>query len=95
VRRRARKDENQNPIVQALAQAGIQVVDTSAVGNGFPDLVLGFRGKNYLIEVKNPAKPKADRQLTDDQKKFHATWNGQINTVETIDEILAIIGVTK
>jgi len=95
VRRRARKDENQNPIVGALAQAGIQAFDTSAVGNGFPDLVLGFRGKNYLIEVKNPTKPKADRQLTDDQKKFHGKWHGQVDKVETIDEILVIIGVTK
>jgi len=95
VRRRARKDENQNPIVGALAQANVQAIDTSQLGKGFPDLVIGFRGKNYLIEVKNPAKPLSDRQLTDDQKKFHSAWHGQVNTVETIDEILAIIGATK
>jgi len=95
MRRRARKDENQNPIVAALNDLYVSVVDLSAVGCGLTDLLIGHRGVNYLIEIKNPNQPKSKRKLTKDQVEFHATWRGQKAVVESVDEILQIIGVTK
>lgn len=88
--RAARIDSNQNVIVAALRAIGCSVAITSGIGKGFPDLVVARAGKNYLIEIKDPSKPKADRQLTPAQVKFHSEWRGQIAVVETIDEAIKI-----
>lgn len=84
-------DVNQKKIVQDLRRIGASVFVTSSVGKGFPDLVCGFRGKNFLLELKDGNKSKSRKKLTDDETKFHLTWRGQVSTVETIDDILKII----
>ena len=91
--RAARVDENQAAIVAALRKAGASVFIASKVGGGFPDLVAGFGGITYLLEVKNPLKPKSDRQLTPDQALFFCFWRGHVEVVETVDQALqAVIG---
>lgn len=47
-----RCDRNQPEIVSALRSIGASVLITSNQGGGFPDLVVGWRGHNYLLEVK-------------------------------------------
>lgn len=49
---RHRADKNQQDIVDELRDLGISVLILSQVGGGCPDLLIGHRGKNYLIEVK-------------------------------------------
>jgi hypothetical protein len=90
-RYRAASDGNQPEIVKALRQAGATVATCHAVGGGFPDLVIGFRGRNYLIEVKDPDQPKHRHELTTAQVEFHGGWKGQIAKVFTADEALAVI----
>lgn len=82
----AKADENQAEIVFALRSVGAKVAATHAVGKGFPDLVISFRGRNILMEVKNPKKPLRDRQLTPDQKIFHDEWDGELYVVETAEQ---------
>ena len=48
----ARTDANQAEIVTALAAAGATIRSTASIGNGFADLAVGFRGVNYLLEIK-------------------------------------------
>lgn len=69
-----RKDDNQNVIVAALEKAGCEVADLSAVGAGFPDLLVLRAGAMYLVEIKDGAKPPSARRLTIHQKRFHARW---------------------
>lgn len=52
MRRRAKSDSNQGDIVLALRQVGAFVRDMSAVGDGWPDLCVLFRGAVHLLEVK-------------------------------------------
>lgn len=52
MRRRAKADSNQGDIVLALRQAGAFVRDMSAVGDGWPDLCVLFRGATHWLEVK-------------------------------------------
>lgn len=92
MRRRAASDGNQPAIVQALRSVGATVASCHAVGQGFPDLVVGFRGRNFLIEVKDPAQPKHRHELTPAQVEFHAGWNGEIAKVFTPEDALAAIG---
>lgn len=82
-------DGNQAEIVELLREIpGCTVAVTSAVGNGFPDIVVGYRGFNFLFEIKDPTKPKSDQELTDDQQRFHAAWKGQVHRVFGVAEIV-------
>jgi len=89
----ARVDENQKAIAQALRQSGASVAECHAVGAGFPDLCVGWKGQTFLIEIKNPDKPKSKRQLTDAQVRWHNQWRGHVAVVETVREALEAIGI--
>lgn len=95
MRRAAKVDRNQPEIVQALRQVGAYVESLAAVGSGVPDLLVGFRGETVLIEVKDGAKAKSARQLTDQQIEWHAAWpGGRCVVASNVAEALAAIGVT-
>ena len=91
-RRACAVDANQTAIVKALRAAGATVAVTSAVGKGFPDIIAGYQGVNYLMEIKDGSKPPSARPLTADQITLHAKWRGLIFVVLSIDEALKIIG---
>jgi Holliday junction resolvase len=94
-RRAARIDDNQPEIVRALRAVGATVEVSSAVGGGFPDLVCGYRGNTYLLEVKDGKKPPSKRKLTPDQVEWHDRWRGQVAIVKSINEALNVIGAIK
>jgi hypothetical protein len=85
-----RTDANQREIVDALRQAGATVYCAHAVGHGFPDLVVGFREQNYLLEVKSE-----QNALTDDQLTFFAGWRGQVTVIRSTTEALRAIGAME
>ena len=87
---RGRKtDANQASIMAALRQVGATVVDLSAVERGVPDLLVGFRGHTYLLEVKNKA---GRNRLTADQDVFLAWWHG-VPPVIVYNETDALIAI--
>jgi len=88
-----RTDHNQASIVAALRSVGASVQTLHEVGHGCPDLLVGYKGENLLIEVKNPAQKPSDRRLTVDEKSWHESWRGHVVVVETVKEALAVIGV--
>ena len=88
---RARTDDNQPEIVKALRNHGATVAITAQAGSGFPDLVVGYRNRNYLMEIKDPSKPISDQKLTPDQVKFHSKWYGQLAVIKTIAEAIDLI----
>lgn len=92
LRRAAKVDANQPEIVEALRKAGARVAITSAVGEGFPDLVVGYRGHVYPIEIKDGALPLSARRLTPEQVRFHREWAGHCWLANNVDEALQIIG---
>lgn len=91
MRRAAKTDDNQAMIVAAFRGAGATVTDTSAVGQGFPDLVVGYKKKNLLVEVKDGSKPPSARKLTPAQVKFHGEWRGTVHIVETVEQALELL----
>lgn len=93
MRRAARVDDNQREVMAALRQVGASVEPTHAVGAGFPDIVVGFRGANYLLEIKDGNKRPSERRLTPHQQKWHATWQGNVCVVTNSNEALEAIGV--
>ena len=81
---RSRTDGIQPVVIRIFRAYGFSVKDTSRVGGGFPDLVLGFRSKNFLVEVKNDTG--VGWKYTPAQKKFNDTWNGQRITITSTQE---------
>lgn len=88
----ARVDDNQKRIVQDLRSVGCSVTPLHMVGKGFPDIVVGYRGVNYLIEIKDGNKSPSQRRLTPDEFRWHARWNGQVAIAKNSDEALRIVG---
>ena len=92
MRKYARTDANQAEIVGFLrAIPGVTVLSLAPVGNGCPDILVGYKKQNWLFELKDPNKPPSARKLTKDQETFHAAWNGQIDVAETFGEILNVM----
>lgn len=88
-------DRNQDKIVGALRKVGASVAITSGLGRGFPDLVVGYRTRNILIEVKDGTAPPSKRRLTPDQQEWHDAWRGQVCVVESPEEALRAIGAVR
>lgn len=91
MRRAAKIDSTHRPIVEALRAVGASVIDLATVGNGCPDLLVGYRGHTWLVEVKS-----ARGKLTPAQKTVHAEWNGfPIAVVKTVEEAWLLIGAVR
>ena len=90
-------DSNQSKITKALRDFGATVQHLHAVGKGCPDLLVGYKGSNYLLEVKDGEKPESQRKLTPDQVIWHYDWKGQVVVVnsaqEAIDTIKKLSGI--
>lgn len=86
-----KQDANADVIVSALRAAGCIVRFVQfTYASGCPDLLVGFRGMTYLLEVKGPRG-----RLSKEQAEFIAEWaGGPVAVVRTVDEALAAVGLT-
>lgn len=82
----ARSDKNQQVIVATLRQCGASVCHLHAVGRGVPDLCVGYRGHNMLVEVKS-----ATGHLNALQETWHASWRGQVAIIYTTEDAVALL----
>ncbi len=85
-----KRDANEKEIVERLRALNISVIQTDQV-----DLIVGFRGKNYLFEVKDPAKLFLKDGLTyrvgaitPYQSDLMSKWRGHYSIVWDCDMIL-------
>ena len=74
--RAKRKDANHNAIEDHLERLGWSVFDTSGLGYGFPDLLVGKPGFCAVVEIKDGSKPPSDRKLTPAEEQFKRNWTG-------------------
>ena len=83
-----RVDQNQNEIKHAFIALGASVLDLSRVGQGCPDLAIGYKGKMALVEVKSSNKAT----FTEPQLKFIGNWKGgAINRIDSIEGAIRLI----
>ena len=93
MRRAAKVDANQREVVAALRGAGATVQLLHAVGEGCPDLLVGYKGLNLLLEVKDGSKPPSAQKLTPQQEVWHRDWRGHRVVVNSPEAALTAIGV--
>jgi len=91
-RRAAKVDANHAAITAALRQAGCTVQSLAATGAGCPDLLVGYHGVNYLLEIKDGTLPPSRRHLTEDQIEFFAKWRGSVRIANSVAEALHLVG---
>jgi len=84
----ARVDANQDQIVSALRAAGAYVWIISLP----VDLLVGFRGHTFLVEIKSTSK----KRLTGLQDDFFENWSGStLSRIDSPEAALRMIGVVK
>jgi len=90
-RRKAKVDKNQSEIVQALRKAGASVLITSQLKNCF-DILVGFQGVNYIVEIKDGNLPPSQRKLSEGELKFRDSWKGgKYYIIESVEQALQMI----
>jgi hypothetical protein len=83
-----KRDRNEKPVVAALNQAGVVTYRLSSAD--LPDLLCGYRGRYFLVEVKS-----AKGRLEPGQVAFHATQTAlglPCYVVRSVDEALGLLG---
>lgn len=88
MRHAARVDKNQEEIVSALRLVGAYVWII-----GLPvDLLVGYKGQTFLVEVKNGPR----KRLTALQDDFFKNWGGgTLARIDGSEAALRMIGVLK
>jgi Holliday junction resolvase len=89
-----RVDQNHREIVRALRQVpGVTVHSLHEMGNGCPDLIVGYRGLSVLVEVKTE-KGKLNAM----QEDWHRRWTGSpvviIRNDQDIETLITTLNAT-
>lgn len=101
-RKPVKRDKNHAAIVEAFTQCGATVADLAGVGGGCPDLLVGWRGIDLLVEVKGEPGPRGGMahehvELSDEQCQWHAGWRGRVpivvRTVEDVTRLIAALAL--
>lgn len=91
MRHGANVDKTQPPIVAALRKVGASVLHLHQLGLDAPDVLVGFRGKDLLMEIKTPGGKPTDGQL-----KWHRSWRGRtVAVVYSSEQALIAIGAIR
>ena len=80
---RRRVDKNHTEIVNTLKGIGCSVLSLADKGHGVPDLLVGFKAQNYLVEVKGEKG-----KLTEDQETFFQSWKGAVQVFRDVDDVI-------
>ena len=67
---------------------GATVTDLHGVGRGCPDLLVGYQGANYLLEVKT-----THGRLTPAERSWLESWCGSAAVVCDLETALGAIGL--
>ena len=93
------RDANEPEIIAELEAVGAAVVRLEPSVAGLPDLLVGYRGRNILMEIKQPPGPKGGTShapLSEDQVAFFQAWPGPCYVVRTPKQALhALEDATK
>lgn len=90
-------DSTQPAIVAALKAAGatVELIQSATGRPGIPDLLVGFRGVNYLLEVKRLVGKRDPHPapLSAEQVAWFEKWEGGGEVVCSPESALAAIGL--
>ena len=86
MRRKSRVDTNQREIVDFARRHGATIAHLHTLGRGIPDLLIGYQGRNYLVEIKSE-----DGKLTTDEETFFNNWRGDAAVVTSKKDLIRLL----
>lgn len=89
----AKVDTNQREIVAVLREMGAAVIITSMLKNAF-DILVGYQGNLYMVEIKDGTKPPSARKLTDGEAKCRDLFESvgvTYHIITSVDQALAML----
>ena len=90
-----RTDKNQTELTNAIKHIpGLSICDLSGAGQGVPDIMFGYMGRNILCEIKREDVSPSRSKLNDRQVEWHDNWHGQVAVVRNVDDILDLLGIS-
>ena len=82
-------DANQGDILKGLRRVpGLHIIDLTEVGEDCPDVLVGYKSFNWLIEIKTE-----NGKLKPGQQRHYNEWYGQTAVARSLDDVLRIIGL--
>lgn len=86
---RARKADGNQAALRSMWRAiGGSWLTISPEHGGEPDALVGWRGRDALVEVKDGSKPPSERKLRPNQVEWHRTWQGRpVEVVLCFDDL--------
>ena len=91
MRRVAKVDSNHTEIVNGLRKYGASVLQTHQLKNCF-DIIVGYKGVNIIMEIKDGNKPQSQRKLSEGEQKFKDTWKGgEYHVVLCLDDAINVL----
>lgn len=86
--RARRNDGNKRALHKLWTAIGGSWLDIAPEHGGEPDALVGWRGRDALIEVKDGSKPPSARKLRPEQVEWHRQWKGRpVEVVLCFDDL--------
>ena len=79
--KKAKRDAIEKDVIKAILARGISVYSLDVPC----DLLCGYMGVTYLVEVKTGKAGK----ITEPQEKFIAGWNGHYQIIRSVEEAIS------
>ena len=91
MRRVAKVDSNHTEIVNGLRKYGASVLQTHQLKNCF-DILVGYKGVNIIMEIKDGNKPPSQIKLSPGEQKFKDTWKGgEYHIVLSLEDAINVL----
>lgn len=81
--------------MDAIRRIGAEVTHIHTVGNGVSDLLVSFRQRWYVLEVKDGDKPPSQRDLTEDERKWINKQRAPVFIVNNPQDAVEILCRTR
>lgn len=89
MRRAAKIDRNHNEIADAFRQLGWTVKPVHQLKN-FVDILISKNGRTVCVEIKDGELIPSKRKLTDGEKEFKESWQGEWALVESVEDAIKL-----
>jgi hypothetical protein len=86
---------HQAEVVKALRKLGAAVTPIHTLGKGVSDLLVSFRQRWLVLEVKDGAKPPSARELTPDEEKWISEQRAPVYIVNSVTEAVDLLLATR
>jgi hypothetical protein len=85
------KDGNHAALRTLWRSVGGSWLDITPIEGGEPDALVGWRGQDRLVEIKNPDGSPSKRRPRAEQLAWHRAWKGRpVAVVLCFDDLLSL-----